>query len=106
MLKDEMQALSNELREVREARHVLLAVRNEAAQAIQAVATVKEHPEEAAKSLGVPAPTSSDEVADRLNAVERSNVDILVSGPSTHFKRPSHDKSVQRYHVYSTLLLF
>ena len=40
MLREEVQALSSELREVVEARHVLRAVRDEAAQAIQAVRCV------------------------------------------------------------------
>ncbi len=37
MLRQEVDALSSELREVKEARRVLHAVRDEAAQAIQAV---------------------------------------------------------------------
>jgi hypothetical protein len=37
MLKEELETLSTELREVKEARHMLRAVRSEAAQAIHAV---------------------------------------------------------------------
>ncbi|GAB4815435.1 hypothetical protein N2152v2_002481 [Parachlorella kessleri] len=46
LLKEEVQALSSELREVVEARHLLHAVREEATQAIQAVSGIVEKPEE------------------------------------------------------------
>jgi predicted nucleic acid-binding Zn-ribbon protein len=79
MLKEEMQALTSELRQVREARHVLQAVRTEAAQAIQAVTGLKHHPEEALPNLQTPSlvPTSPH-VNTRLSALEAADVEFKV----------------------------
>lgn len=77
MLKEEMQALTSELRQVREARHVLQAVRTEAAQAIQAVTGLKHHPEEALLQTPSLVPTSPH-VNTRLSALEAADVEFKV----------------------------
>lgn len=88
MLKDEMQALTAELREVREARHMLLAVRNEAAQAIQAVSGLKDQPQNAAQALGaflggktggLGLAVDQEEVAARLAALEQDSIELKVT---------------------------
>ena len=95
MLREEMGALSSELREVREARHVLQAVRNEAAQAIRAVSGITGPEGAVARELaaagtaspaaaavgGIPAPA---EVLKRIEGLEQSVVEILVSGHCLH----------------------
>lgn len=90
MLQDEMQALSSELREIKEARHVLQAVRTEAATAIQAVSEIKEHPEEAAQTIAgtlgaVPAP---QEVTHRMDVIEQGSADLLVRRWMLHDDEP------------------
>lgn len=89
MLVEEMQALSSELRQVKEVRHVLKAVRDEAAQAIQAVTDIKQHPEQvpagsAAAVQGLvshiaaaPVPAGQD-LASRLASVETTVVGLAV----------------------------
>lgn len=79
MMNEELTALTSELREVREVRHVLQVVRSEAAQAIQAVSQLKEKPEEAAASLMAVGTQVPSEMGARLEEVERTNVDLMVS---------------------------
>lgn len=70
MLREEMAALSSELREVKEARHILRSVRTEAAQAIQAVSGIKEHPDDVARKLAVTTTEAPEDMSVRLDSVE------------------------------------
>ena len=78
LLKEEMTALSEELREVKEIRHTLQTVRHEASAAIHAVSELKEHPEEAAEALGVRHLHVPMDVSARVAEVEKSTVDLTV----------------------------